>query len=248
MNIFPAIDLIGGKAVRLFQGDYNKQQTFGDDPAAFARDFEAKGARYIHLVDLDGAKEGGPRNFDTVRAILAGTNLFAELGGGIRDEETVARCLEAGVGRVILGTAALRQPDFTRAMVKKYGERIAVGVDARDGKVAVEGWLQTSDVDSIHFCREMRDIGVKHIIYTDIAKDGAGAGTNLSVYETLSAIEGLKITASGGVSTLEDVRLLREIGLWAAILGRALYTGALDLPQAIHAAGEQEEPDENHLQ
>lgn len=241
MKLFPAIDLIGGKAVRLYQGDYTKQQTFGDDPAAFARGFEKSGARYIHLVDLDGAKEGGPRNFETVKVILAQTGLFAELGGGIRDEETVERCFAAGIGRVILGTAALRDPAFTRAMVAKYGEAIAVGVDARDGKVAVEGWLQTSDVDSISFCREMRDIGVKHIIYTDISKDGAGEGTNLAAYDTLSAIDGLHITASGGVSTLEDIAALRGMGLYAAILGRALYTGALDLSQAIAAAGSQEE-------
>lgn len=241
MKLFPAIDLINGKAVRLFQGDYSRQQTFGDDPAAFARGFEESGARYIHLVDLDGAKEGGPRNFDTVQGILAQTNLFAELGGGIRDEKTVARCFEAGIGRVILGTAALREPAFTRAMVAKYGEAIAVGVDARGGKVAIEGWLQTSDVDSLSFCKEMRDIGVKYIIYTDISKDGAGAGTNLAAYETLSAIDGLHITASGGVSTLEDIRALREMGLYAAILGRALYTGALELAQAIGAAGQQEE-------
>lgn len=241
MNIFPAIDLIGGKAVRLFQGDYNKQQTFGDDPAAFAQDFEAKGAKYIHLVDLDGAKEGGPRNFDTVRDILAKTGLFAELGGGIRDEAAVEQCFAVGVGRVILGTAALKDPAFTRAMVKKHGDKIAVGVDARDGKVAIEGWLQTSDVDSIDFCKQMRDIGVKYIIYTDISKDGAGAGTNLAVYETLSAIQGLHITASGGVSSLSDIKALREMGLWAAILGRALYTGILNLSEAIAAAGIQEE-------
>lgn len=236
MHLFPAIDIIGGKAVRLFQGDYNKQETFGDDPAAFARGFEEAGASHLHLVDLDGAKEGGPRNFDTVRAILAQTALFAELGGGIRDEATVEQCFAAGIGRVILGTAALRDPTFTRAMARKYGEKIAVGVDAREGKVAIEGWLKTSDTDSLTFCKEMRDSGVKYIIYTDISKDGAGTGTNLEVYETLSQIDGLNITASGGVSSLEDIRALREMGLYAAILGKALYTGKLDLAEALQEA------------
>lgn len=236
MILFPAIDIIGGKAVRLFQGDYNKQETFGDDPAAFALGFEKAGATHLHLVDLDGAKEGGPRNFGTVRTILSKTSLFAELGGGIRDEATVEQCFEAGLGRVILGTAALRDPAFTRAMANKHGDKIAVGVDAREGKVAIEGWLKTSDTDSITFCKEIRDSGVKHIIYTDISKDGAGAGTNLNAYETLSQIEGLQVTASGGVSSLGDICALRDMGLYAAILGKALYTGALDLAQALEVA------------
>ncbi len=244
MKLFPAIDILGGRAVRLFQGDYARQQTFGDDPAAFARGFAQAGASCLHLVDLDGAKEGAPRNFDTVRTILQSTSLFAELGGGIRDETAVEQCFAAGVGRVILGTAALREPAFTRAMAKKYGGHIAVGVDARDGKVAVEGWLQTSDVDSFDFCREMRDIGVSYIIYTDIAKDGTGAGPNLAAYQKLAGIEGLYITASGGVSTLEDIRALRGMGLYAAILGRALYTGAVDLKEALAAAGDDAPPRE----
>ncbi|NLW77925.1 MAG: 1-(5-phosphoribosyl)-5-[(5-phosphoribosylamino)methylideneamino]imidazole-4-carboxamide isomerase [Ruminococcaceae bacterium] len=241
MLIFPAIDIIGGQAVRLFQGDYNQKQVFGEDPAVFAKSFEDAGASCLHLVDLDGAKAGAPQNFEVVRRITSGCGLFTELGGGIRDEATIERYFEAGVGRVILGTAALKNPAFTKAMVQKYGEKIAVGVDARDGKVAVEGWLQTSEADSMEFCVNMRDIGVQYIIYTDISRDGAQKGANLAAYEKLSAIEGLSITASGGVSTLAEIETLRQMGLYAAILGKALYTGMLALGDALVAAGEREE-------
>lgn len=237
MLIFPAIDLLNGQAVRLYQGDYAKKQVFGDDPAAFAAGFAEEGATCLHLVDLDGAKAGSMRNFDTVGAIAtAAPQLFTELGGGIRDEETAERCFAAGVGRVILGTAALKDPAFTRRMLRQYGGRIAIGVDARDGRVATEGWLDTSDVDSFAFCREMRALGAEYIIYTDIARDGAGQGANLAVYQKLSAIGGLNITASGGVSSLEDIAALRDMGLYAAILGKALYTGTVQLAQAIQTA------------
>lgn len=239
MKIFPAIDMLGGCAVRLFQGDYNQQQTFGQNPALFAAQFAADGAKYLHLVDLDGARQGRPANFDIVKQIASESPLFIELGGGIRDAETVQACFDAGVGRVILGTAALQNPAFTRQMVAAYGDKIAVGVDARDGKVAVEGWLATSETDSFDFCREMQAIGVQYIIYTDISCDGAGRGTNLPVYERLATLQSLHITASGGVSTLEDITALRDMGLYAAILGKALYTGSLLLPQAIAVAGAQ---------
>lgn len=233
MILFPAIDLIDGQVVRLFQGDYNQKQVYGTDPLAFAREFEQKGARYLHLVDLDGAKSGKPENFASVKKICEGTGLFVELGGGIRDEETIDQCRQAGVKRVILGTAALKKPEFTKQMVKKYGDLISVGVDARDGRVAIEGWLATSETDSLAFCKEMREIGVKHIIYTDISKDGAGKGTNLEVYRQLSAIEGLDVTASGGVSRLADLEALKKIGVYAAIVGKALYTGDIQLEQAL---------------
>lgn len=237
MLIYPAIDLIGGKAVRLYQGNYNKQQLFGDDPAQFARQFAAAGATHLHVVDLDGAKAGVPQNFDTILAIKAAVpQLFIEVGGGIRDAQTVATYLNAGIDRVILGTAALRQPDFTRAMVAQYGASIAVGVDARDGRVAVDGWLETSDTDSIAFCKQMRAIGVQSIIYTDIARDGAEQGANCDIYQTLSQIEGLHIIASGGVSSLHDIVALRDMGLHAAIIGKALYTGTINLAQAIQNA------------
>ena len=241
MLIFPAIDLIDGQVVRLYQGDYARQQTFGSNPAAFARQFEAAGATHLHLVDLDGAKAGRPCNTAILAAIAAETKLFIEMGGGIRSEESVEEAFKQGAGRVILGTSALKDPAFTKKMVERYGEKIAVGVDARDGKVAVEGWLTTSGADSLDFCREMRDIGVKHIIYTDIARDGAGQGTNLAVYEKLSGLSGLCITASGGVSSLEDIRRLREMGLYAAIVGKALYTGEVSLEAALFEAGQKEE-------
>lgn len=236
MILFPAIDMLGGKAVRLFQGDYAQSQVFGDDPAAFARRFAAEGASHLHLVDLDGARAGQPQNFDILRAIAAEANLFIEFGGGVRSEETVEACFAAGVRRVILGTAALKDAAFTRRMAARYGDAIAVGVDARDGRVAVEGWLETSDADGLSFCRQMQDIGVKHIIYTDISRDGAQKGANLVLYEQLAGLEGLNITASGGVSSLADIAALRDMGLYAAILGKALYTGAVRLPDALEAA------------
>ena len=238
MILFPAIDIIGGNAVRLFQGDYTKQQVFGDDPAGFALRFYTSGARHLHVVDLDGAKSGFPCNFDLIKTIKASVpGLFIELGGGIRTEAAVESCFEAGINRVILGTSALRDPAFTKSMAAKYGDGLAVGVDARDGKVAVEGWLDTSETDSIRFCKEMRDIGVEYIIYTDISRDGAEQGANLEIYRTLSEIEGLNITASGGVSSLKDIAALRDIGLYAAIIGKALYTGAIDLAEAIKYTG-----------
>lgn len=236
MKIFPAIDLLGGKVVRLYQGDYGQKQEFGDDPLAFARAFEAAGAGCLHVVDLDGAKTGSPQNFEIVRRICAETGLFVEMGGGIRNAETVRCCFDAGAGRVILGTAALRSPEFAAEMAAQYGDGLAVGVDARSGFVAVEGWLTTSEVDSILFCKKMRDAGVQNIIYTDISKDGAEQGTNLAVYKRLAAIQGLHITAAGGVSSLEDIRKLRALGLYGAILGKALYTGAVKLEDALRTA------------
>ncbi len=236
MLLYPAIDLIDGQVVRLYQGDYSQKQAYGDDPLAFAKQFEKAGARHLHLVDLDGAKVGKPQNTAVIRAIAQNTGLFMELGGGIRSEESVQAAFTLGVKRVILGTSALKDPAFTRRMVEKYGKAIAVGVDARDGKVATEGWLQVSETDSLSFCREMRQAGVRHIIYTDIARDGAENGANLAVYEKLCAIEGLEITASGGVSSLGDIQALRGLGLYAAIVGKALYTGAIRLEDALEAA------------
>lgn len=236
MLIFPAIDMLGGQAVRLFQGDYAQSQTFGSNPAGFAANFARQGATHLHLVDLDGAKQGAPQNFSLARQIAATPGLFVEFGGGVRNEETVQQCFEAGIGRVILGTAALQNPAFTRKMVRQYGPAIAVGVDARDGKVAVEGWLSTSQTDSFDFCRAMAEEGVEYIIYTDISRDGTGQGANLQAYQKLCQIKGLHITASGGVSTLADIATLRDMGLYATILGKALYTGAVSLPQAIETA------------
>ncbi len=233
MNIFPAIDIKDGKVVRLTRGDYNAVTVYSSDAAEVARSFLAAGAKFLHVVDLDGAKDGALSNFDTVQEILSIGGLFVEIGGGIRDEARIRRYLDLGVSRVILGTAALRDPEFLRAML---AEKIAVGVDARDGKVAVEGWLTDTGVESVGFCRQVRDMGAKTVIYTDIAKDGAMGGTNLEIYRTLVSIEGLEIVASGGVSSEEDITALRETGVSAAIVGKAIYAGALDLSRAIKLA------------
>lgn len=236
MIIFPAIDILGGNAVRLFQGDYAQKQVFGTNPAAFAQKFMQDCATHLHLVDLDGAKEGEPCNFGIVKDIAAEGNLFIELGGGIRTEEVIEDCLNANISRVILGTAALNDTMFTKKMAKKYPGKIAVGVDARDGFVAIEGWLKTSQTNSIDFCKEMLSIGIEYVIYTDISRDGAQHGANLAVYEQLAGIQGLNITASGGVSSLGDITALRDMGLYAAILGKALYTGNINLKDAIMVA------------
>ena len=237
MLIFPAIDLLNGRVVRLFQGDYEKVSVFDNTAAAYAGMFSEQGAEHLHVVDLEGAKAGAVRNLETIREIIdAVPKMFIEFGGGVRDEATAERCFSLGISRVILGTAALRDKDFTKRMVKKYGQKIAVGVDARNRRVAVEGWLSTSEADSVDFCKEMRDIGVGYIIYTDISKDGAGKGTNLEIYRELSRIEGVCFTASGGVSSSEDIYALRDTGIYAAILGRALYTGDIKLKDAIDAA------------
>ena len=237
MQIFPAIDLSGGQVVRLYQGDYDKMTVYGADPCAVARAFTAAGAGYLHVVDLDGAKEGTLANFDTIAAIAKQGGLYMEVGGGIRTEERIRRYLDLGVGRCILGTIAVKDFEFTARMARTYGDRIAVGVDARDGYVAVSGWLETSREKSVDFCRRLRDAGVQTVIYTDISRDGAEQGTNLAVYRELAGIEGLNITASGGVSSLEELKALRDMGIPAAILGKALYTGRLDLKEVIKEVG-----------
>lgn len=237
MQIFPAIDLRGGRVVRLFQGDYDRETVYGQDPCGAARSFLDAGAQYLHLVDLDGAREGAPANFDTIAAIVKQGGLYIEVGGGIRTEARIRQYLDLGVDRCILGTVAVRDFDFTARMAEKYGEQIAVGVDARDGYVAVSGWKELSPERGEDFCRRLRDAGVKTVIYTDISRDGAEAGTNLDLYRELVQIEGLDITASGGVSSLEELRELEAIGTRAAILGKALYTGRLDLKTVIEEVG-----------
>lgn len=236
MKIFPAIDLKDGKAVRLFQGDYDRMTVYGEDPVAIAESFKKKGASCLHLVDLDGAKDGKLVNFDTIKAIVEKVDMFVEVGGGIRDEERIRQYLELGVGRVILGTVAVKEPEFLKSMVQKYGEKIAVGVDARDGFVAVNGWKEITDKDSFEFCRYLRDIGVKTVIYTDISRDGSLQGTNMEAYKRLREIEGLEITASGGISFEEEIAALRSIAD-AAVLGKAIYSGMLDLQRAVQLAG-----------
>ena len=237
MQIFPAIDLSGGKVVRLYQGDYEKMTVYGADPCAVARDFIAAGAKYLHVVDLDGAKDGTLANFDSISALAKQGGLYIEVGGGIRTEERIEKYLDLGVGRCILGTIAVKDFDFTRRMARKYGDKIAVGVDARDGYVAVSGWLETSKEKGVDFCRRLRDAGVQTVIYTDISRDGAEQGTNLALYRELARIEGLHITASGGVSSIAELKELQAIGAHAAILGKALYTGRLDLREVIKEVG-----------
>ena len=237
MQIFPAIDLSGGKVVRLYQGDYEKMTVYGADPCAVARDFMAAGAKYLHVVDLDGAKDGTLANFDSISALAKQGGLYIEVGGGIRTEERIEKYLDLGVGRCILGTIAVKDFDFTRRMAQKYGDKIAVGVDARDGDVAVSGWLETSKEKGVDFCRRLYDAGVQTVIYTDISRDGAEQGTNLALYRELARIEGLHITASGGVSSIAELKELQAIGTHAAILGKALYTGRLDLREVIKEVG-----------
>ena len=236
MLIFPAIDLYGGKAVRLYKGDYSQMTVYSDTPTEVAKDFAAAGATWVHLVDLEGAKDGTTPNLSVVADIVKASGLLCEIGGGIRNLETVERYFTAGVSRVILGTAALTDEAFLRAAVAKWGEKIAVGADMRDGKIAIKGWLETTDTDIFDFCRKMSEIGVRTVICTDISKDGAMQGTNRELYRELSEKFGMQLVASGGVSTMDDVRALSKMGLYGAIVGKAYYTGALDLKEAIEVA------------
>lgn len=243
MYIYPAIDLYGGKAVRLLKGDYARMTVYSDDPVSVAGDFAAAGVSHIHLVDLEGAKAGKPANLDTIAKILdtiakivEATHLFAEVGGGIRDMETVESYLSIGVSRVILGTAAVTDPDFLKAALRKYGGKIAVGVDLKDGYVAIRGWTETSDLKAEDFFGKMQNLGVKTIICTDISRDGAMKGANRELYRELSEKFAIDLIASGGVSNLEDVTALAAMGLHGAIIGKAYYIGAVDLKQAVEAA------------
>ncbi len=236
MLIFPAIDIIDGKAVRLLRGDYDKKTIYHNDPLIVARDFEKCGAAWIHLVDLDGAKSGDTPNLDTVKRIAENTSLHIEVGGGIRNMETVKRYLENGVDRVILGTAAVRDPEFLKQAISIYGEQIAVGIDLKDGFVAIKGWTEVSELDADTFFLKMQRLGVKTVICTDISRDGAMQGTNRELYRSLSEKYQMDLIASGGVSNLEDVKALRAMGLYGAIVGKAYYTGAIDLAQAIEVA------------
>ncbi len=236
MIILPAIDLLGRKAVRLLKGDYNQVTVYSDSPLEVAEKFKSLGATHIHMVDLDGAKYGTAPNMDIVAEVAEKTGLFIEIGGGIRSMETVKKYIDAGISRVILGTAAICDEDFLKEAVKAYGEKIAVGADVKDGKIAVKGWLEQSDVTLDEFFLKMQDLGVKNIICTDISRDGAMRGTNLELYRELSAKYSLDITASGGVSSIEDVKRLREMNLYGAIIGKAYYTGTVDLEEAIEVA------------
>lgn len=236
MILFPAIDLYEGQAVRLYQGDYRQMTVYSSDPAALAKQFAETGATHIHLVDLEGARDGTTPNLELIRRIAAETGLFVEVGGGIRNMDIARVYLENGVSRVILGTAAVTDPDFLQNALDTWGERVAVGADLRDGQVAIRGWQQTSDEGAQSFFDRMQGLGVSTMICTDISRDGAMRGANLELYRSLVKRQGLQIVASGGVSSLDDIKALRQMDLYGAILGKAYYTGAVDLADALEAA------------
>lgn len=236
MNIFPAIDLYEKQAVRLLKGDYAQKTVYSDNPLEIACDFKALGARFIHVVDLEGAKEGFPPNFEIIKSIKEKTDLFVETGGGIRTPGTIKLYIDAGIDRVILGTAAVEDPGFLKESLKLYGEKIAVGVDLKDGFVATRGWTEKSRYSADEFMKYLSGLGVKTVIATDVSKDGAMQGTNRALYRTLSESFDIDIIASGGVSGIDDIRALKALGLYGAIIGKAYYTKAIDLSEAIREA------------
>lgn len=236
MQIWPAIDLRGGKCVRLRQGDFAQETVFGDDPAAMARHWVEQGAMCLHLVDLDGARDGYPANLESIRAILAAVDVPCELGGGIRTAEAVAELLSLGLDRLVLGTRALSEPDWFRQLCRQFPGKLVLGIDARDGKVATDGWLSTSQVSAIELARQFDGEPLAALVYTDIAQDGMLAGPNFAAMAEMQAAVPVGVVASGGVTTAEDVRELARRGLAGAIVGRALYEGRLSLAEALAAA------------
>jgi phosphoribosylformimino-5-aminoimidazole carboxamide ribotide isomerase len=239
VEVWPAIDLRGGKCVRLQQGDYDRETVFGDDPATIARQWVEQGARHLHLVDLDGARDGQPRNLEAVSAILKTVELESELGGGIRDEATIRQLLDLGLSRLVIGTLAIREPDWFRSMCRLFPHRLVLGIDARDGKVATHGWLQTSDMAATELARQFSNEPLAAIIYTDIATDGMLAGPNLVAMAEMQSAVDLPLIASGGVTTAADVGQLAAIPVAGCIIGRALYEGTVTLPDALTAADPQ---------
>ncbi len=236
MYIIPAIDLYNGCAVRLKKGDYDQMTVYSENPPEFAEKFQKCGAEYLHVVDLEGAKDGTTANIETVKAIVEKTSMKVEIGGGIRSDEVVEKYINIGVSRVILGTAAVKDSVFLKRMVGRYGDKIAVGVDIRDGFVAIKGWLETTAIKCFDFCAELEQLGVKTVICTDISKDGMLGGTNTELYKEMNERFNLDIVASGGVSTIQDIKKLSEMNMYGAILGKALYENALDLTEAIKTA------------
>ncbi|MBE5732980.1 MAG: 1-(5-phosphoribosyl)-5-[(5-phosphoribosylamino)methylideneamino]imidazole-4-carboxamide isomerase [Clostridiales bacterium] len=236
MIIFPAIDLYGGKAVRLYKGDYAQMTVYNDHPELVACDFVKNGATHIHLVDLEGAKFGNTPNLSTIEKIVKSTNLFVEVGGGIRSLDVIETYIRIGVNRVILGTSAVTDPEFLAKAVAQYGDKIAVGVDIKDGYVAIKGWTEKSDLEAFAFCEKLEKLGVKTVICTDISKDGAMQGANHSLYEELFKKFSIDFIASGGVSSIDDVRKLAKRNMYGAIIGKAYYTGAINLKEAIEVA------------
>ncbi len=240
MNIFPAIDIIDGKAVRLVKGDYAQMTVYSDSPLEVAKRFERSGAEYLHVVDLEGAKDGGTPNLDVIMNIVENTSLKVEIGGGVRSDEVIKAYIDAGVYRVILGTAAVSDPEFLERSLKAYGEKVAVGVDLADGMVAIKGWREISGISCMEFFERLQKLGVSTVICTDISKDGLLGGANIELYRTLSEKFTIDIVASGGVSSLDDIRKLKEMKLYGAILGKALYTGKVSLGEAISVCKEEE--------
>lgn len=236
MKLFPAIDLFDGKAVRLYKGDYAKLTVYADDPTEIALDFWTQGAKCMHVVDLQGAKTGDTPNLETVKRLVESTGAFVEVGGGIRSMQVAERYISLGVDRIILGTAAVTDQAFLKEAIKNFGDKVAVGVDIKDGEVAIKGWTEKSGVNAFEFCKKLEDEGVKTLICTDISKDGAMQGTNHELYQKLSEERSLQIVASGGVSSIEDVKRLKEAGLYGAIIGKAYYTKAINLAQALEVA------------
>lgn len=233
MIVIPAIDIINGNAVRLYQGDYEKEELISKDVISLAKSFDKKGAKYLHLVDLDGAKAGNVVNYELIKNIVNEVSMPVELGGGIRSMEMIDTLIEAGISRVILGTAAIKDEKLLKEAVEKYGSKIAVGVDCKDGKVCTHGWIETSEVDYIYFCKYLEGIGVKNIIVTDISKDGTLEGCNINMLEELSKVVKVDITASGGVKDLKDIKILKELNIYGAITGKAIYAGNLNLDEAL---------------
>ena len=233
MIIYPAIDLYGGNAVRLYKGNYSEMTVYSTDPVSIARDFKEKGAERIHLVDLEGAKDGTTPNLEVVARIARETGLFVEIGGGVRTKETLEKYFSVGVSRVILGTAAVTDKEFLRYAALAYGEKLAVGADIKDGRVAIRGWLEKSDYTADDFFSEMQSLGIKTVICTDVSKDGAMKGTNLELYRHLSESFSVDLIASGGVSSMDDVKALAKMGIHGAIIGKAYYVGAIDLAEAV---------------
>ena len=236
MLIFPAIDLYEGKAVRLYKGDYEQMTVYSDSPIELVEDFVEQGAKYLHLIDLEGAKTGQTPNLELIRDIRALSPLFTQVGGGIRSMDVVDACLNAGVDRGILGTAAVTDPVFLEEAIKEFGEKIAVGADIKNGYIAISGWTESSGIDAFSFCRRMQDLGVKTLICTDISRDGAMQGTNRNLYRTLSKRHDMNIIASGGVSSMDDIRALRAMELYGAVIGKAYYTGAIKISEALEVA------------
>lgn len=236
MNIFPAIDLYDNKAVRLYKGDYSQMTVYSDNPVSIAQDFEKKGAEFLHVVDLAGAKIGKPVHLSLLQSIVNETKLFVEVGGGIRDMQTVETYLSVGVNRVILGTSAVTDENFLKAALEKYGEKIAVGADVAEGKIAIKGWVEKSHYDIDAFMQKMQSLGVKTVICTDVSKDGAMKGANHALYARLTKTYNVDIVASGGVSSIDDILVLKNSGMYGAIIGKAYYIGAIDLERAIQVA------------